>query len=56
MTKPLSLPAVPAGQGGTSMAQFGRYANDLRKVCVANRHQTWQLQEFVRKMEWFRRE
>ena len=51
MTKPLSLPSVPAADGGTTMAQFGRYANDLRRVCVANRGQTWQLQEFVRKLK-----
>ena len=55
MTKPMSLPAVPAGEGGTSMAAFGRYANDLRRVCVANRHQTSQLQDFIRKLESLKR-
>ena len=56
MTRPLSLPAVPAAEGGMTMAAFGRYANDLRKVCVANRGQTWQLQAFIRKLEKLKRE
>ena len=38
------------------MARFGRYANDLRRVCVANLGQTWQLQTFIRKLEKLKRE
>ena len=33
------------------MARFGRYANKLRKVCVGSRHQTLQLQDFIRKLQ-----
>jgi hypothetical protein len=51
MVAPPALPKLAADPDGVSMAEFGKYANDLRKVCVATATQTRQLQAFIRKLE-----
>lgn len=50
MAGPHALPVLEPGKDGITMSEFGKYANDLRRVCVANRTQTRQLQAFIRKL------